>query len=81
MSVGGHIIEMLTVRLESGHEAVRIRVMDRFDELFVYAEPWPDGLGPTLGEEVWWQGQKIFFNRDRNWLRKIGNSGDAYRPV
>jgi hypothetical protein len=81
VSVGGHIIEMKPVILESGKEAVRLRVMDATygDETHVLAEPWTEGLGPSMGEEVWWQGGKIYFNRDRCHVRKIGYSGDAHR--
>lgn len=81
MSVGGNIIEMEPVTLESGDKAIRLRVMDPTyqDETYVHAQPWPEGLGPAMGEMVWWQGGKIYFNRDQCWVRKLGNSSDAHR--
>lgn len=81
MSVGGTIIEMTPVTLESGAAVIRLRVMDMTygDETHVHAAPWPAGLGPSLGEAVWWQGGKIYFNQDRCSVEKIGNSGCAFR--
>jgi len=81
MSVGGNIIEIAPVTLEGGLPAMRLRVMDPTygDETHVHAAPWAEGQGPSMGEMVWWQSGKIYYNRDRNWVRKIGNSGDAFR--
>lgn len=79
MSVGGRLIEVLPVRLESGRDVVRLWVVDRAhgspgmnDETCVYAEP-QDSM-PAIGDEIWWQSGQIMFDADRQKLRKVGYS-------
>ena len=77
MSVGGRIIEIQPMRLmESGSDVVRLWVVDRNgDETCVYAEP--QTRMPALGEEVWWQSRRIYFDGDRQHLEKVGYSFSA----
>lgn len=81
MSVGGHIIEILPMRLiETGQDVVRLWVKDMGypdDETAVYAEP--SEIMPSIGDAIWWQGGKIYFDQDRKWLRKVGYSFDPRR--
>ena len=79
MSVGGKLIETVPTRLEDGRLVVRLWVIATnaggpgvHDELCVYAEP-QDDL-PSLGDNVWWQGGKIYFDGERRHLRKLGYS-------
>ncbi len=79
MSVGGRLIEILPMRLESGREVVRLWVLDpprrpggAGDETCVYAEP--QESMPRLGDNIWWQGGQIMFDGDRQTLRKVGFS-------
>lgn len=74
MSVGGRLIEILPMTCpEDGASVVRLWVTDRNgDETCVYAEP-QDSL-PGLGEEVWWQCRRIYFDGDRQHLTKVGFS-------
>lgn len=80
MTVGGHIIERRPITLEGGKAAVEYRVMDQAhardgrqpDECCVCAEP--ADVEPGLGDEIWWQAGKIFFDSDKRWLTKIGFS-------
>lgn len=83
MSVGGSIIEIIpyTLRDDRGAridvDCVRIWVIDSFtrDEMVVYAERGPHM--PCMGQEVWWQNGKIFFDNDKRFLKKIGPSHKA----
>lgn len=77
MSVGGNIIEMLSMSIphEGGvKQVVRLWCHDKRtgDETCVYGEP--GGAMPKLGEEIWWQAGRIYFDGDRRSLRKIGCS-------
>ncbi len=79
MSVGGRLIEILPMRAEDGDEVVRLWVVDRprsscgvGDETCVYVEP--QAAMPSLGEEVWWQCGKVYFDNDRRHLKKLGAS-------
>jgi hypothetical protein len=75
--VGGKVIEVRSVRVgDSDREALRIWVISQRndDELAVYAEVSNDQ--PAIGEEVWWQGGKIFFDGDKKSINKIGYSFD-----
>lgn len=75
MSVGGHIIEIAPERFE-GRDLTRIRVVDSCgDETHVWTEPFTDG--PKLGDEIWWQSGKVYFDNDKRWLTKVGPSGAA----
>lgn len=84
MSVGGRIIEIkpMTLRRDSGAicNVVRFWCVDRNgDETCVYAAP--AEILPGLGDEIWWQSGKIYFDHDRQHLNKIGNSFDARAAV
>lgn len=74
MSVGGHIIEITDYRLETGRIVKRLWVVDRTygDETCVYAEP--ADIMPQLGDEIWWQSGKIYFDKDHRYLTKVGYS-------
>ena len=81
MSVGGHIIEIQPMVITAGsHPGVptpvkRLWCMDRSgDETCVYAEDYGAGDGPVVGDEVWWQAGRIFFDQDRRTVRKVGYS-------
>ena len=82
MSVGGKLLEIKPMRLDSGREVVRLWVIATdaggpgvHDEVCVYAEP--QASMPKLGEGVWWQGGQIMFDGDRQTLRKVGFSFPA----
>lgn len=82
MSVGGKLIETVPTRLEDGRLVVRLWVIATnaggpgvHDELCVYAEP-QDSM-PKLGDTVWWQSGKIYFDGDRQHLKKVGYSFSA----
>jgi hypothetical protein len=80
MSVGGKIIEMRPMTITAGDypgkptKVVRLWCMDprNGDEVAVYAEP--AEIMPKLGDEVWWQSGRIYFDGDRRSLRKIAFS-------
>jgi len=73
LMVGGWIIDIWR-----GRGKVRLWCVDRHgDECCVYVELFEEHLGPDIGEEIWWQSGKVFFNGDHNHLRKIGFS---FRP-
>lgn len=75
MSVGGRIIEIQPMHTDSGKPVIRLWVVDRHDtETCVYAEPFERRDGPFLGDEVWWQSGRIYFDQDRRWLTKVGYS-------
>ncbi|WP_152045452.1 hypothetical protein [Aureimonas psammosilenae] len=89
MSVGGRIIEKLPMALtDREHPAlrkdvVRYWVLDTsggvHDEVCVYADP--AAVEPQLGDAIWWQGGRIFFNNDESWLRKVGFSFQPPAPL
>lgn len=76
--VGGRIIELrpMTISMGTGRkplEVTRIWCMDRDgSECCVYAERFVDG--PGLGDEVWWQGRRIYYDGDKRWLKRVGYS-------
>ena len=79
MSVGGRIIEIRPFTQTDvddpkwRREVIRIWVVARNgDEAIVYAEP--ASVLPKLGDDIWWQSKKIFFNYNNNFLKKIGYS-------
>lgn len=77
MSVGGKIIEKVPKTLEDGRHVIRYWVVDEyrpgwFDETCVYAEP--SESEPRLGDEIWWQAGKIYFDADKQQLTKVGYS-------
>lgn len=81
MSVGGRLIEIAPHILRDeddpaySRDVIRLWCVDRDGtEVAVYCEPTPDL--PTLGENIWWQGGKIMFDRDRKALKKVGFSFD-----
>jgi hypothetical protein len=79
MSVGGRLIEILPMRLEDGRDVLRLWVVDCphgapgfNDETCVYVEP-QESL-PAIGDQVWWQAGRIYFDGDRQHLVKVGYS-------
>ncbi len=48
------------------------------DECAVHVETAP--AMPLLGDEIWWQAGKVYWDKDRRHLRKIGNSYDPRQP-
>lgn len=78
MSVGGRIIEIAPVNIK-GRSLVRLWCIDPTygDEVAVCVEPFSNG--PQIGDRVWWQQRKVYFDHDRRWLTKVGNSFDP-RP-
>lgn len=82
MSVGGRLLEITHERLRDGSDVLRLWVVATdaggpgvHDEICVLAQP-QDAL-PKLGEEVWWQGRKIYFDGDRQHLNRVGYSFPA----
>lgn len=84
VSVGGKIIEIREMTITAGDYSGKPTRVKRLwcldarngynDETCVYAEWYLDGNGPKLGEEVWWQSGKIFFNNDSRTVRKVAYS-------
>ena len=72
MSVGGKIIEIREVR----HGVSALWVLDDHPsghtETCVHVET--ELEMPALGENVWWQGGKVMWDKDRRELRKVGFS-------
>lgn len=81
MSVVGWVIEIreMTIRpWTAAYEPTatnRLWVMDRNGrETCVYAERYPPGCGPGLGDQISWQANRIFFDGDHRSVLKIGCS-------
>lgn len=47
---------------------------EEWDECAVHVETAPEM--PRLGDMIWWQGGKVYWDQDRRHLRKIGFSYD-----
>lgn len=71
MSVGGRIIEKREW-VWNGRALVRYWVIDGNNETIVFAKP--AKIEPELGDEIWWQSGKIYFDGDQQALEKVGNS-------
>ncbi len=73
--VGGRVIEIAPAQFNT-ISIVRIWVIstarNSYDECIVYAER--GEVMPKLGDEIWWQSGRIYFNRDQNSLKKVGYS-------
>lgn len=82
--VGGKVIEIRPMRLESGKDVVRLWCMEtregsgRWDECAVYSEPFEPDKGPKIGDSIWWQSGRIYFDGDKQTLRKVGYSFDPH---
>mgnify|MGYP000872330229 CR=1 FL=1 len=80
--VGGRLIEIRPMRLESGKDVVRLWCMDMRkgaptgDECAVYSETFEPEKGPKIGDNIWWQSGTIYYDGDRQTLRKVGFSFD-----
>lgn len=75
--VGGWIIEIVQSDIEG---ETQITCVDRNgDECAVIVETVP--AMPLVGDEIWWQSGKVYWDRDRRQLRKIGSSFDPTRVV
>lgn len=79
MTVGGRIIEIKRVTQRDAdnpdfsRDAIQIWVVDLHgDETIVFAKP-QDAL-PNIGDDIWWQARKIFFDGDKKFLWKLGYS-------
>lgn len=72
--VGGTLIEIAPARLDTGRTVLRLWVIDPtyLDEMVVYAEPFDHDDGPDVGETIWWQGDRIYYDSDRLFLKKVG---------
>lgn len=72
MSVGGKIIDIYP----AAENVTRFWVVDRNgDETWVWARNAEDM--PKVGDEIWWQAGKIYFDGDRKHLIKYGSASDA----
>jgi hypothetical protein len=81
--VGGAIIEVreMVIRAIGEHPRASIRVNRLWcvnkrthEETCVFAEWYPPGKGPKVGESIWWQAGLIFYDRDRKSVNKVGIS-------
>lgn len=74
MSVGGRIIEIKTV--SDTETALWVLDVSRDNcgetETCVHVETAP--AMPLLGDEIWWQSGKVYWDSDRRQLLKIGYS-------
>lgn len=71
--VGGKLIEV--AEIQPG--VTRLWCVGRdMDECAVNVET--EAEMPAVGDEVWWQAGKVYWDNDRRELRKIGNS---YTPA
>jgi len=76
--VGGRVIEAKPMRLENGKDVIRLWCVEAHtgnrtpDECAVYTEPYEDGDGPKIGESIWWQGGRIYFDGDKRDVPKVG---------
>lgn len=70
--VGGRIIEITEIR----QGITRLWCLDTThnDECAVNVKTAP--AMPLLGDEIWWQSGKVYWDGDRRSLEKIGNSYD-----
>lgn len=75
--VGGWIIEIIPSDIAG---ETQITCVDRAgDERCVIVET--THTMPLLGDEIWWQAGKVYWDKDRRQLRKIGNSFDPQRVI
>jgi hypothetical protein len=75
--VGGWIIEIIESDIQG---ETQITCVDRYgDERCVIVETAP--AMPLVGDEIWWQSGKVYWDKDRRTLRKIGNAFDPQRVV
>lgn len=83
MTISGYLFRTEPVVLEGGQKVVMLVVADRCDNAkglyarlrdfaAVYVEPFEDG--PKVGEMIWWQSRKVYFDQDRRSLTKVGAS-------
>ena len=78
-TVGGWLLEIQPMKVPTDNgkrrEVVRLWMVDRQgDETCIYAEP--ADLLPKVGDQVWWQDGKIYFDGDHKieFLIKVGDS-------
>lgn len=74
--VGGKIIEIMPISVtQDGNAVSRLWCVDSYgDECAVHVEDAP--AMPLVGDEVWWQAGKVYWDKDRRELRKVGYSYD-----
>ena len=79
--VGGKVIEAKRMTVQAGYppkpvEVVRLWCVDGHDECAVFGEV--ADIMPGIGDPIWWQSGKIYFDGDKRQLRKVGNSHDPF---
>lgn len=75
--VGGWIIEIVPGNTPG---ETQITCVDRdANECAIVVETEP--AMPLVGDEVWWQAKKVYWDKDRRTLRKIGNSWDPTKVI
>ena len=75
--MSGQIIEIAPIKV-GGRLLYRLWVIDNFgDELVVFSEPFEKDDGPDIGEYIWWREDRIYYDSDRLFLKKVGNSARA----
>jgi hypothetical protein len=78
--VGGWVIDISRCLREVGEpkrvvECVRLWCVDRQgDECMVYGICDDINGMPHINDEIWWQSGRIYFDKDRRSLVKVGNS-------
>jgi hypothetical protein len=79
MSVGGRIIEIKPFTIVNQdnpkirHNVIKIWTVARNgDECIVYAQPQTNL--PKLGDDIWWQSKKIYYDNNKKHLIKFGYS-------
>ena len=89
--VGGRVIEAKRMLILAGDspgkqtDVIRLWCVDAHtgnrtpDECAVYAEAYEDGEGPKVGDSIWWQSGRIYFDGDKRDVRKVGYSFDPRR--
>jgi hypothetical protein len=86
--VGGRVIEIAPLRKAFGYppkeqQCYRLWVVgtgdEEADECAVHVAIPDDGVLPSIGQEIWWQGGKVFFDGDRRELTKLGYSFDPHK--
>ena len=72
MSVGGKIIGKKSSTTDGDQSVIIYTVEDSGDTTSVMAKP--SDNEPGVGDTIWWQGHKIYWDNDRQVLEKVGFS-------
>lgn len=72
--VGGWIIDITPMgQTQNGRAISRLWCVDRNgNECAVHVED--ESAMPLLGDEIWWQSGKVYWDNDRRELTKVANS-------